>query len=63
MNGILTVEQIATRLNVCDETIYRLLRSRQLPGFKVNSLWRITEEDLANYIKGKGQNTRDTEKR
>lgn len=48
---ILTVQDVAERLKLTDVTIYRLLKSGQIPGFKVGASWRIDDKDLNTYIK------------
>ena len=49
--SILTVQDVAQRLKLTQVTIYRLLKSGQMPGFKVGASWRIDEKDLTTYIK------------
>lgn len=48
---ILTVQEVARRLKLTQVTIYRLLKSSQMPGFKIGASWRIDEKDLNAYIK------------
>ena len=38
---ILTVRELSEHLRVHPTTVYRLLRSRQIPGFRVGSDWRF----------------------
>jgi len=60
MNGILTVKQVATKLQLNKETIYRWLRNGRLAGYRINKLWRVSEEDLASFLErrvGADQNT------
>ena len=38
---ILTVREVSEYLRVHPATIYRLLRSKQIPGFLVGSDWRF----------------------
>jgi excisionase family DNA binding protein len=46
-------EEIAAKLRVDKETIYRHLKSGKLKGNKVGgTLWRVSQEDLDRYIKG-----------
>ena len=46
-NGrIMTVRELADYLRVHPTTIYRQLRRRQLPAFKVGSEWRFTVESI-----------------
>jgi len=50
MNGILTVRQIAEKLQVNTETVYRWLRNGKLAGYKANRLWRIGDLDLNAFL-------------
>jgi excisionase family DNA binding protein len=38
---ILTVQELSEYLRVHPTTIYRLLRTKQIPGFRVGSDWRF----------------------
>jgi len=46
-------KEIAYYLNVHEETVYRLLRSGKLKGFKVGSQWRVWFENLKEYTDGR----------
>jgi excisionase family DNA binding protein len=50
----LTVEQIATRMQVTPETVRRWLRSRKLRGVRLSDKagWRVRASDLDRYIVG-----------
>jgi len=50
MNGILTVRQIAEKLQVNTETVYRWLRDSKLLGYRANRLWRVSERDLEAFL-------------
>jgi excisionase family DNA binding protein len=50
MEDLLTVEDVANKLNVSEETIKRMLRQKQLPGYKISGQWRISQEDLLKYL-------------
>lgn len=39
---VLTVRELSEYLRVHPTTVYRLLRARQLPGFRVGSEWRFS---------------------
>ena len=43
---ILTLENVAQYLRVHPSTIYRLLKRRQLPAFKVGRDWRFNLESI-----------------
>jgi excisionase family DNA binding protein len=46
MEMLLTVEQAATRLQVAQSTVRRLLASGELRGIKRGKLWRVPENAL-----------------
>ena len=48
----LTPEEAAAYLRVNAQTMYRLLRSGQLPGVKVGRQWRIRRVALEQYLDG-----------
>ena len=39
---MLTVRELSEYLRVHPTTVYRLLRAKQLPGFRVGSEWRFS---------------------
>ena len=41
-NSRITVEEIARRLGVGRQTVYKMLKQRSLPGIRVGRLWIIT---------------------
>lgn len=51
----MTVEQVATRLQVSRETVIRLLKRKQLRGKKVGHVWRISEKWLQAYMNDEPQ--------
>jgi excisionase family DNA binding protein len=44
--SILTLENVAQYLRVHPSTIYRLLKRRELPAFKVGRHWRFDRESI-----------------
>jgi excisionase family DNA binding protein len=46
MARVMTLEEVATYLRVHPSTIYRLLKKKQLPAFKVGSDWRFNLESI-----------------
>jgi excisionase family DNA binding protein len=46
MSPILTVHNVAEYLRVHPSTIYRLLKNKQLPGFRVGSDWRFDRKEI-----------------
>ncbi len=43
---ILTVGDLADYLRVHRSTVYRLLKKRQLPAFKIGSDWRFSVDEI-----------------
>lgn len=52
---VLTIPQVAERLKVSRNTVYRLISAGELPAVTVGSVQRIAEADLQKYIE---RNTR-----
>ena len=47
---IYTTREIADLLKVNQETILRLLRNHKLNGYKIGKNWRISQEQLEQYL-------------
>jgi excisionase family DNA binding protein len=45
-NKVLTVQEVSNYLRVHRSTIYRLLKQRRLPAFRVGSDWRFNIEAI-----------------
>ncbi len=43
---VMTVRELAEYLRVHPSTIYRLLKKRRIPAFKVGSDWRFNRETI-----------------
>ena len=54
MEKYYTVADLTQMLNVCEKTIFRMIkhkdRSKQLPAVKVAGKWLIKESDLRDYL-------------
>ena len=50
---VLTLSEVSDYLNVSPVTIYRLLRRKQIPAFRLAGNWRFNVEDLALWMYGK----------
>jgi excisionase family DNA binding protein len=46
---VLTVAEVAEYLHVHPSTIYRLLRKREIPAFRVGSDWRFNRESIDDW--------------
>ncbi len=50
MDGMLTIKQIADRLHVNKATVYTWVHNGKLNAYKAGNLWRITEEQLQEFL-------------
>ncbi len=48
---LLTMKEAISHLRVSRSTLYRMMWSGQLPGYKVSNTWRFKKDDLNNCIK------------
>ena len=48
--SLYTPEEVARKVKVERQTVYHWLSSGLLRGLRVGSNWRITEEDLMNFM-------------
>ena len=48
--SILTVRELSEYLKVNPSTIYRLLKTGQLPAFRVGSDWRFNVEQIEGWL-------------
>ena len=49
-SNILTLQEVAEYLKVDQRTLYRMVKSKQLPAFRVRNQWRFKKEDIDNWI-------------
>jgi len=49
MQEVMTVKELADYLRVHPTAVYRLLRTRQLPGFRVGSEWRFNRAAIEQW--------------
>jgi excisionase family DNA binding protein len=49
---VLTLSEVSDYLNVSPVTIYRLLRRKQIPAFRLAGNWRFNVEDLTLWMEG-----------
>jgi excisionase family DNA binding protein len=48
---VMTVREVAQFLRVHQTTVYRLLRTDEIPAFKVGSDWRFSRQAIEAWIK------------
>lgn len=49
-NKLLTVNEVAQILRVSNMTVYRLVKSKQIPAIRVGKNYRIKESDVEKYL-------------
>jgi len=47
---VLTVKEIAKRLGVHRDTIYKMVHKGELPGFRVGNKWRFNAEKIDSMV-------------
>lgn len=50
---IYRVKQVAEHLLIDEDTVTKLIRNRELAAKKVGREWRITEDDIKEYLDSK----------
>jgi excisionase family DNA binding protein len=49
-------------LGVLPQTVVRLIRDGEIPGFKVRDVWRVYREDVEAYIQRQMEKARQSDK-
>lgn len=49
-NEIMTIQQAAEYLQVCDKTVRRLISKKELSASKIGKSWRIKKSDIEEYL-------------
>jgi excisionase family DNA binding protein len=50
MATLMRLEEVAQLLHVHPTTIYRLLKNRSIPAFRVGSEWRFNQESIERWM-------------
>jgi excisionase family DNA binding protein len=50
MSTLLTIKEVQDRLGISESTLFRLLKRKELTGFKVGRVWKFEEADIQEYI-------------
>jgi excisionase family DNA binding protein len=50
---IMTVNEVAAYLHVHPTTVYKMMKRKELPGFRIGSDWRFHRTDILRWIKEK----------
>jgi repressor LexA len=57
---ILTLQEVAKYLKVDERTVYRMVKSKQLPAFKVRNQWRFKKDAIDKWIEANNITVDDT---
>jgi len=60
LEDILTLQEVAKYLKVDERTIYRMVKSKQLPAFKVRNQWRFKKDAIDKWIEANNVTVNDT---
>ncbi|MEZ0073594.1 helix-turn-helix domain-containing protein [Planotetraspora sp. GP83] len=55
----LTVAEVATVMRVSKMTVYRLVRSGELPHLRVGRVYRVPEQEVIDYLSRRTRGARD----
>jgi excisionase family DNA binding protein len=50
MAAVMRLEEVAQYLHVHPKTVYRLLKNRSIPAFKVGSEWRFSRDSIERWM-------------
>jgi len=50
---LLTLDEAATLLHVSKRTLQRMIKTRELPAFKVGGQWRLRESQLRQWVENR----------
>jgi excisionase family DNA binding protein len=50
MATMMTLDEVAQYLHVHPSTVYRLLKNRSIPAFKLGSDWRFNRESIERWM-------------
>ncbi len=60
MENIITAQELANLLKLNEETIYKLTRRGQLPGFKIGDSWRFDMNDILKLSRRRKKEEKNT---
>ena len=55
--GLLTVTEVASAMRVSNMTVYRLIKSGELPAVRVGKNYRLRETDLERFLEERSVRT------
>jgi excisionase family DNA binding protein len=51
MTTVMTLDEVAQYLHVHPSTVYRLLKEKRIPAFKLGSDWRFNQESIERWMR------------
>lgn len=51
-DGLLTVGEVCEAMRVSNMTVYRLIKSGELPAIRLGKTYRVLESDVEGYLSG-----------
>jgi excisionase family DNA binding protein len=54
MSKLLTITEVAERLRLTSQTIYKMIKRGTLPAIRVGSQWRIPVEKIEQWLESQG---------
>jgi excisionase family DNA binding protein len=57
--GLQTVAEVAARMRVSNMTVYRLIKTGELPAVRIGKNYRIREADVERYLDDRSVNVRE----
>jgi excisionase family DNA binding protein len=57
--GLLTVAEVSSVMRVSNMTVYRLIKSGELPAVRVGKNYRIREHDLERFLEERSVHVRE----
>lgn len=60
LEDISTLQEVAKYLKVDERTVYRMVKSKQLPAFKVRNQWRFKKDAIDKWIEANSVTVNDT---
>lgn len=49
--ALLDAKEVQERLGISESTLFRILKRRELTGFKVGRVWKFEERDIEEFIR------------
>lgn len=57
---LMTATETCRYLTITQRTLYRYLKSRQIPAFKLGNEWRFVRSDLEQWIRDRTKSSTDS---